>query len=364
MTVVGCQQKYKILCKWFFICVQHIQSKSRWHLFSEHFSDAGCYSDFYRDAEMVIGPTSAAADDGYLLLDAVHGSINTEGLVPFGQRIMTVISSGDEVSTTHNIPDLVTNYGKADFLTSVFTLFLIFSCTIALLALACVGLRLYAIKDLHTQILWSYKAWQSLLHVENYAVSSSCRRNSNTGTAIAVTQSILNEKSEEPPHFSARASALLSYVSITTSDDSQEDSEDEKFHDALDILPSLGVQDPSPDSPLRNLSLPPIPTALDPTPDDRPTPPQACVHPAINSEAREPPARPSWSVRVASSTPVPPSSPLIHPRSRAYRGVPEFDIALAMQLRPGRGVGADPAWMVRFLMAIFGWFAVALAGNK
>ncbi|KAG2100701.1 uncharacterized protein F5147DRAFT_710154 [Suillus discolor] len=319
--------------------------------------------DFYRDAGMVVGPPSAAADDGYLLPDAVHGSTNTEGLVPFGQRIMTVISSGDEVPTTHNLP-VVIDYGKADFSTSVFTLFLVFSCTIALLALACVGLRLYAIKDLHTQILWSYKAWQSLLHAENYTVLSSCRRNSNTGTVIAVTQGILNEKSEEPPYFSSRASALLSYVSITTSDDSQEDSEDEKFHDALDILPSLGVQDPSPDSPLRDLSSPPIPTALDPTPDDRPTLPQACVHPAINSEARELPARPSWSVRVASSTPAPPSSPLIHPRSRAYRAVPEFDIALAMQLRPGRGVGADPAWMVRFLMAIFGWFAVALAGNK
>ncbi|KAK7043792.1 hypothetical protein VNI00_008404 [Paramarasmius palmivorus] len=40
-----------------------------------------------------------------------------------------------------------------------------------------------------------------------------------------------------------------------------------------------------------------------------------------------------------------------------------IDIALAMQLRPGLGVGADPAWMVRFLMAMFGWFVVLISGS-
>lgn len=50
-------------------------------------------------------------------------------------------------------------------------------------------------------------------------------------------------------------------------------------------------------------------------------------------------------------------------RRRAYRApVPELDIAFAMQLRPGLGLGADPAWLVRFLMAMFGWMTV-LIGN-
>ncbi|KAG1752020.1 hypothetical protein EDB19DRAFT_1870401 [Suillus lakei] len=318
--------------------------------------------DFQRDARMDIRPTSAAADNDHLSFDAVPGPTNVEGLVPFGQRITTVISPGDEVPTTHNLPDLVTKYGKTDFLTSASTLFLIFSCAVALLALACVGLRLYTIKHLRIQILRSHNAWQTLPHVEKHAVLSSCRGNSDSGTAMAVTRSILNEKCEEPPYFSTRASTLLSHVSIATSDDLEEDTEDEKFHDALDILPSLGVQDlPSLDSPSRDLPLLPITTVLGPAPDDRSTPRQVGVHPTIDPEA---PARPSWSVRVTSPIPAPPSSPLIHPRSRAYRAVPEFDIALAMQLRPGRGVGADPAWMVRFLMAIFGWFAVALTGNQ
>jgi hypothetical protein len=34
-----------------------------------------------------------------------------------------------------------------------------------------------------------------------------------------------------------------------------------------------------------------------------------------------------------------------------------------MQLRPGLGLGADPAWMVRFLMSMFGWFAILISGR-
>lgn len=52
-------------------------------------------------------------------------------------------------------------------------------------------------------------------------------------------------------------------------------------------------------------------------------------------------------------------------RPRSYRSpMPEFDLALAMQLRPGLGIGADPAWMVRFLMAMFGWFTVLLTSKE
>jgi len=63
----------------------------------------------------------------------------------------------------------------------------------------------------------------------------------------------------------------------------------------------------------------------------------------------------------ASSAAVVAASRISHQR-RSMRGLP-LDVALAMQLRPGLGVGADPAWMVRFLMAVFGWFAVMIAGR-
>ncbi|KAF9036299.1 hypothetical protein BJ165DRAFT_1354933 [Panaeolus papilionaceus] len=54
--------------------------------------------------------------------------------------------------------------------------------------------------------------------------------------------------------------------------------------------------------------------------------------------------------------------PRIGPSVRAIVRSP-IEIALAMQLRPGLGVGADPAWMVRFLMSMFGWFAVLVSGQ-
>jgi len=52
-----------------------------------------------------------------------------------------------------------------------------------------------------------------------------------------------------------------------------------------------------------------------------------------------------------------------YPSVRAIVRQP-VEIALAMQLRPGLGAGADPAWMVRFLMAMFGWFAVLVSGQE
>ena len=71
----------------------------------------------------------------------------------------------------------------------------------------------------------------------------------------------------------------------------------------------------------------------------------------------------STSIAAASSsitTPLSASTPLI--KRRPITRSP-LDIALAMQLRPGLGVGADPAWMVRFLMAMFGWFAILVSGQ-
>nr|GAT44912.1 predicted protein [Mycena chlorophos] len=41
-----------------------------------------------------------------------------------------------------------------------------------------------------------------------------------------------------------------------------------------------------------------------------------------------------------------------------------LDAALAMQLRPGLGLGADGAWLVRFLMSFFGWLAILVAGGQ
>jgi hypothetical protein len=39
------------------------------------------------------------------------------------------------------------------------------------------------------------------------------------------------------------------------------------------------------------------------------------------------------------------------------------DLALAMQLRTGFGATADAAWLIRFVMALFGWMAVLVGGG-
>ena len=89
---------------------------------------------------------------------------------------------------------------------------------------------------------------------------------------------------------------------------------------------------------------------------------------------------PPWSVRASESQPlsIPGAytfDPLPLPFSEVRSGTgeitrrpysdrnPEIDIALAMQLRPGQGEGAEAAWLVRFLMGIFGWVTVVVSGN-
>jgi hypothetical protein len=64
------------------------------------------------------------------------------------------------------------------------------------------------------------------------------------------------------------------------------------------------------------------------------------------------------------STSEPKSLAPISSRRGSYVSMLAFDLALAMQLRPGTGIGADPAWMVRYLMAMFGWFAILMAGRN
>ena len=89
---------------------------------------------------------------------------------------------------------------------------------------------------------------------------------------------------------------------------------------------------------------------------------------------------PSWSIRASEAQPltIPGAyvfDPLPLPFSEATTEAgevtrrpysdrnPEIDIALAMQLRPGFGEGAEAAWLVRFLMGIFGWVTVVVSGN-
>ncbi|TCD69773.1 hypothetical protein EIP91_006309 [Steccherinum ochraceum] len=89
------------------------------------------------------------------------------------------------------------------------------------------------------------------------------------------------------------------------------------------------------------------------------------IRPARAAPSSPSPAQPPTST---SALPIPGGMPLqdtdvqmveLPKTRRAYRSpVPELDIAFALQLRPGLGLGSDPAWIVRFMMAMFGWMTV------
>ena len=51
------------------------------------------------------------------------------------------------------------------------------------------------------------------------------------------------------------------------------------------------------------------------------------------------------------------------PDARAGDAATAVDLALAMQLRTGFGATADAAWLIRFVMALFGWIAVLVGGG-
>ncbi|KIM38856.1 hypothetical protein M413DRAFT_238544 [Hebeloma cylindrosporum] len=130
----------------------------------------------------------------------------------------------------------------------------------------------------------------------------------------------------------------------------------------VDAGPVVGiVEQPTPDHP----EAPPmkLSTSLPGSfPDVEPTPevvePASSVTPtaATSTTATAPIRRPAPTANGTAAT------QFVIPSARTLVRSP-LDIALAMQMRPGLGAGADPAWMVRFLMAVFGWMAVAVAGG-
>jgi len=182
-------------------------------------------------------------------------------------------------------------------------------------------------------------------------------------------------------------------------DSTEEVKEGEGFDEKSDV--ETGNAAPPNEIPL----LPPLPEAETKDPDDSfkgapevehddpdflplpdysgEQPPSASPRRSMNLQVRERTstnAPPSWSIRASESQPhsIPGAylfDPVLLPFSevrtetgevtrRLYSDPnPEIDIALAMQLRPGLGEGADAAWLVRFLMGIFGWVTVMVSGN-
>lgn len=223
------------------------------------------------------------------------------------------------------------------------------ACILSLLAVGCVATVLYTAEVLKKSVFRSDAAWGVLGKLEK----SSGRRTGMEG--VEHDKIAFKEKhllTAPPPVFR---------IGPMDIDDGTEDIEtDEKFFDA--------EWADSSDSAKSTPFATPLVHSL-----DLPQPPQPSHNSPFDSDAGMSelalpgalPARPSWSLRASDAqgglAPLTPT----HPRTRRpYNAHAELDAALAMQLRPGLGLGADAAWLVRFVMAVFGWCAVLITSTN
>ncbi|KAI0267319.1 hypothetical protein BC834DRAFT_870861 [Gloeopeniophorella convolvens] len=151
---------------------------------------------------------------------------------------------------------------------------------------------------------------------------------------------------EEPPKYSETPVGVLididTDVSVT----------DDEFHDAVDG----DSRTSTPRAALSELPLPVakpwlVPLPQSPTPSPLRQPLQLHDDPPEGTSPR-----PAWAVVTSDDQP--------RADARAGNAATAVDLALAMQLRTGLGVTADAAWLMRFVMALFGWVAVLMGGGE
>jgi len=125
----------------------------------------------------------------------------------------------------------------------------------------------------------------------------------------------------------------------------------DEFHDAIDSDSRTSTPRAVP-SDLPPVVAEPWLVPLPPSPSSSPLRRVVQLHEDPPVEGTLPPA---WAMMV----------PDEQPRTGARRGnaAAAVDLALAMQLRTGVGMTADAAWLVRFVMALFGWVAVLVGGT-
>ncbi|RPD55493.1 hypothetical protein L226DRAFT_574538 [Lentinus tigrinus ALCF2SS1-7] len=298
------------------------------------------------------------------------------------------------------------------------------SCIAALFAVFCIGAGLYAYNHVNSLMIKSGLAWDVLPRLEKRVGLDMSRDDQDGGNAPLPEKRRLLYDAPLPPMniFDEKSSEELN-EKLVDIDSDDEDVGDEKFQDAqeqeqeysllfldsdlppqyqpkLDV-PRIVVEDHAdPDL----LPLPDMePYSDQPTPFATPlrTPMRSPPTSPTRSPARRVPqmrevqssptlsSKPSWSLRAADAPPLGLTSPtpsrsdsptpmlpgalfaddapelqpvqVQRPRQRTPRQ--PLDIAFALQLRPGLGLGADSAWLVRFLMAMFGWMTFFIGGN-
>ncbi|EAU80447.2 hypothetical protein CC1G_12112 [Coprinopsis cinerea okayama7 len=189
----------------------------------------------------------------------------------------------------------------------------------------------------------------------------------------------LSDSDEDPSEEDNVSHPVVDSSSATSADEhvSEAEDSDSAAPPAWSVraaeAPRLGVVASTPSKPVPEPTATVKPKASE---EATPSPQETDSEDAFDSlpgsfpESKEEPAAESSSSETSSQT-ISPARPratsvsfasTISTLTRRRRPSP-LDVALAMQMRPGLGAGADPAFMVRFLMAAFGWLVVVVSGN-
>jgi len=215
------------------------------------------------------------------------------------------------------------------------------SCLVALLSLACVGGFLYAIYYVRNYVLSSRVAWDLLPELEKQQRLGRYSRELTYSHDEKLPLSG-NDTQGNPSSFIERVSK---FAEGKGSDSETEDD----YQDALSnsTTPTITPR-------VLHIALPPALEII--TPSLVPLPLSPLLRP--NSLEDEIPefGDPTTTPRPGAVANVGNQMPARHNTV--------LDYAFALQLRPGVGFGADPAWLVQFLMAIFGWVAILVGGPR
>ncbi|KAI0326399.1 hypothetical protein GY45DRAFT_1310594 [Cubamyces sp. BRFM 1775] len=317
--------------------------------------------------------------------------------------------------------------GLTNFYTSPPLIVIAVSCLAAFLSLLCIGLGLYALNRFQSFMLKSDLAWDILPRLERrVGLDGPDDIHVRTGSAIQQPEKrrLLPANAPLPPPVEfqdeKKDDRLLADDPSTDEEDLDEKFEDAQEHSLLFLDTDLPPQySPKPELPRivieehadpDLLPLPDIPTASgQSTPFSTPLRNPGQLASPTRSPARRTPqmrelqssptpaSKPLWSLRAADAPALgltAPSSPssapaqgrtaspapqlpgalfaddapelnmVEAPRPRTRTPRQPLDIAFALQLRPGLGLGADSAWIVRFLMTMFGWMTVLIGAGR
>ncbi|KAH9915152.1 uncharacterized protein BXZ73DRAFT_106288 [Epithele typhae] len=257
------------------------------------------------------------------------------------------------------------------------------SCFAAFLAVFCVGAGLYAYNHLNKLMNTSDLAWDFLPRLEKQIGLDTTHDDNDNGPDGGVPEKrrLLGDGPLAPMNvFPEKASDDLNEKASEfadaedhLSDDETDFDDSEKFHDAPEPSLLFAGSDQSPQYQPR----PDVPTIVideHADPDFLPLPDIESQSTPFATPLRTPAHSPAPQMREMAGSPTMSSKPLCEtpmpgalfvddapemtqvqrPRGRPTPRQP-IDIAFALQLRPGLGAGADSAWLVRFLMAMFGW---------